>query len=164
MFARIKKWLKSLFGKAEPFDTYTPTERLIFHYYDGKETVHADPYVLFKRMMKYAPELDVAMRVSVNPLVNKDQARDAHDEMIEKIRDIFSVKPFEQSGLTELETVELLNRFLAFCGSVKKNSKVMPTNSTPSEPPLAQPSSPPTPLGSVSGSTENASSTDVLGL
>ncbi len=162
---RFWSWLKSLFTKSmstsnpDNFDVYHPKERLIYRYWNGHQQIFADPLVLYRRMLTKGPELSIDMKVSTSPM--KDAA-EAHVRMLAKIREIFCIEDFEKDGmgLTELETVELLNHFLVYCDLLKKKSNPSPTPSTPTVPsPVSSPGAPPTPNSSASGSVADGSST-----
>jgi hypothetical protein len=174
MLRTFSEWVQSFFApkKASPvhsFDLYKPEERYIYSYFDGERIVRADPIELYRRIMSKWPELRTDIAVSQSP--SKD-AGQCHTRMIETIRELFRVKPLDpvqRTGLTEVETIELLNHFFTFNGEVKKNSSEPPTSPTatspPMQPPTAEPSSAsvsvgsPTTKSSDSGSTESDPST-----
>ncbi len=154
-------WIKSWFvqSSTEPFDIYHPKERTIFHYWNGEKVIDADPLPLYKKMMEVGPELKVDLQVSNSQL--KD-APIAHDKAIGKIRKIFTLKSFDEGGLTEVETIALLEHFLIFCEYKKKGGNQPPTSQTETSPPT-----PPSSDGSQamentspSGSTENGQCTE----
>jgi hypothetical protein len=170
MLARLLRLLLGFFEKTvarqeavpereETYDLFMPEDRLIFNYWDGKEVVRVDPIVLYKKMQEKGPEMSIDIKVAHS--MSKD-ANTAHSSLVKKIRDIFGVKAYEEGGLTELETTQLLDHFLLFCHLLKKNSSPSPTSptetSSPSEPSSEGP--PPTPNGPGTGSTENEYSTD----
>ena len=143
-------WLLSKFRSNERYDTYHPGERLIYRYWDGGKFITADPLVVYKRMMTKGPELSVDIKVARS--ASKDAAK-ANDRMIEKIREIFAVKPLDQGGLAEVETVELMDHFLVYCQQVKKNSRPSATSSTPTvDSTFSSNGSPTTSNSSASGS------------
>lgn len=161
------EWLRNLitqpWSKEAPpslDNHYHPRERMIYSYWDGQKTVHADPMVLYKRMMTHGAELSVDMKVSQS--ASKDAGK-AHDSMVQKVREIFVVKTLEEGGLAELEVLELLDHFLLYCEDVKKNSNLSPISPTPTPPPTAPSSAGPsaTASSSDSGSTANVSNTAV---
>ncbi len=159
------KWIKGWFGKRTPlkqdgyaYDLYTLEERRIYRYYDGEKLVSADPMALHKRVMDVGPELSVDMKVANSPMKG---AKEAHEKMLSKIRVIFSVKRFEEGGLTELETIDLLDHFLNYEDIQKKITQPYPTSPTDPSPSSASSSveSPPTASATASGSTKEESST-----
>lgn len=157
MFRRLWKWIRRLFSPASDA-IYRPYERLIYSYWDGKANVRADPLVLYKRLMDVGPELSAAMQLSTS--ISKSAVK-GHDDMVGKIRGIFRVEPLEKGGLSELETVLLLDHFLVYCEGVKKNSRTSATTPNVTAASInTSVESPPIPNTSDSGSTENAPSTD----
>lgn len=176
MLSKFKNWISSLFAtKAEAIpaedelSVYKLHNRTIYHYDNGEEVVKEDPIVLYKKVMAVGPELGVDIKIARSP---SKSAREAHDKMINKIRGIFSLKPFKEGGLTEQETADLLDDFLLFCESIKKNSRVStisaketstptPTSSAPASTTPTMPVEPqPTQNTSVSGSTEKEVTTN----
>lgn len=146
---RLLRWL---FGKRKTYDIYHPRERMIYHYFDGQKVVHADPLQLERKLMDVGPELSIDMKVAKS--ISKDAAK-AHTEMVKKCREIFNVKSVEEGGLTELETVLLLEHYLAYTDEVKKNWSRIVTPPTATSAPYAcsLDVAPPTPNSSGSGST-----------
>lgn len=133
---RFFHWLRSLLHRSsvEYLDVYQPKERLIYRYFDGQKTVVADPLLLYRKVMGIGPELSVDLKVSQSS--SKD-AQKAHENAQMKIREVFGVLPLADGGLSELETMDLLDHFLAYCDRIKKNSSPSPTSpvetSAPSE-------------------------------
>jgi hypothetical protein len=155
-------WLKSLFvwhnGPVQLEDVYKPKERLIYRYWNGKEEVAVDPMVLYKRLMDKGPEISIDLKVASS--ASKDN-RKAHDRMIGTLREVFSLESLVNGGLTEQETQDLMDHFLLYVESIKKNSNPTPISVTETSP-LTDPSSgasPPTENISDSGPTVGASNT-----
>ncbi len=73
---------------------------------------------------------------------------------MESARGIFDVKSFDQGGLGEVETLALLDHFIDYVESVKKNTRTLPIPSNPmvESIPISE-AVPPTPPISASGST-----------
>lgn len=164
-------WLKKLFTwsdwpakpapKGGEDDLYTPGERRIYRYFDGEKDVAVDPMPLWKRLMEHGTDLSIKLRVAYSESKANVQA---HTDLVKKIREVFVLKPFEEGGLTESETVNLLHHFLTFVGVIKKNSPSSTTEPGEGTPPTSSPSSedaPPTRSGSDSTSTATATSTDM---
>lgn len=153
-------WLKKLFSGAAAEetrrlpDTYKPTERVIYNYWDGEKMIRADPMVLFKAIMAAGADLWIDIKVSMSEM--KDAPK-AFDNAVKKIRGIFNVKSLTDGGLTEAETLNLFDSFLVYVEELKKNSKTFPTLPTATSVPLGNSTgaSPPTPNTSDSGSTDN---------
>ena len=165
------KWLFSFFkrgsGKGLSFDTYTPEDRSIYSYNDGEKLVRIDPMVQYKKIMDVGPSLSIDLKVSTSTLMKNEDKGKAHQSLLQHVRDIFNLKPFRQTGdgktvgLTEIETVEVLDHFLSYCHELKKKVKTNVTSSNNSgvSPPYMAPTSPLMSNGSESGSTGNVSST-----
>ncbi len=122
----------------------TAQERGIFRYWDGTSERGADPIRLLRELQSF-PGFDI----------EGDPTAAMHDpaalsRCLEAIRGVFGVTPWtelpegEQLGLTEPETLALLDQFGGFIDSLKKNSR--PTSTTPpvTGPVDFQPSTPPT--------------------
>ncbi len=157
MLKRLFGWL---FSRSEIFDIYKPRERLIYKYFNGKEEIAADPLTLWKKVMAVGPEMSIDIQVSQSPMKN---APEAHTELLSKIRGIFTVTPLNEKGegLSELETVELLNHFLIYSERLKKNTSPYATSSSNSEvSAVSSGDGPVTRNTSDSGSTENVPSTE----
>ncbi len=134
MFTKLFSWIRSLFttpikqqGHEESDRLYNPRERLIYSYFDGKQIVKVDPLVTYKRIMAVAPSLNIDIKVSRSP---SKAAPEAHGKMLDHIRGIFGLVPFEQGGLTEIEVVDLFDHFLVFCERQKKTPSTIQTSST----------------------------------
>lgn len=142
----------------EKYDLFMPEERLIYHYWNGQDIVAMDPLVLYKKMQQVGPELSIDMVVAHS--ASKD-ANTAHTGLVVKIRNIFNVKNLGEGGLSEFETVQLLDHFLIYCESLKKNMSSYATSpmvtSSHSVPSTA--ARQPTTSSVGSGSTESVPST-----
>ena len=103
----------------DKFDVYEPEERKIYHYFDGETVVRADPMTLWQRLMSVRGDLSAHMAVAFSP---SEAAPEAYAKVSEKARMIFALKTFEEGGLTQSETVNLLNHFWNYCDRVKKNT------------------------------------------
>lgn len=142
----------------EEYNLYKPKERLIYTYWDGFKDVACDPYVLYKKLMAKGTDLSIDIKVANSQ--SKDAAA-AHNSMIAKLRIIFDLKSYEEGGLTELETIGLMDHFLLFARRVKKNTSHFPTSQTATSDssPSSTEGNRPTTNGSDSGSTANEPST-----
>lgn len=125
-------WLGKWFNKRaeDSVEIYKPKERRLYSYWNGTKQVEADPMVIYKKMMAVAPELHIDIKVAESK--SKDAGK-AHNSMINHIRNIFSLKPFEDGGLTEIESILLFDHFTTYCGFVKKNTNPSVTSSNNSE-------------------------------
>ena len=163
----MKKFLQrviALFRRSKPsveeerYDVYRPTERMIYTYWDGKDEKKADPLVLYKRLMDVWPSLSIDMKVARSPLRD---APKAHDKAMAQIREVFNTQRMEEGGLSEIETLRLLDHFLIYCECIKKNSSMSAMPSMPLEDfPITSEEGPPTSSSSVSGSTGTGESTE----
>ncbi len=156
---KVKSWLGlKTIDEARQYNLFDLGDRQIYHYHNGKEEIHADPMILYKAMMKVGPELSIDMKVATS--ASKD-AEKAHDSLIKKIRGIFSLKSLEEGGLTENESIDLLDHFLIYTEVLKKNSSPLVTSpmvtSHPSSPSSAE--KPTTLSSSECGSTDKEPST-----
>lgn len=167
MFGWLKKWFTKDNLKEEVVDLFHPKDRMIYSYWTGKEIIKSDPMMLWKRMMSVGPELDIAIKLGNS--ISKD-AHKGREDSLRYIRGIFNVGPFEEGGLTQLETYGLMDHFYTYCSGLKKNTRKSPILSSTSE--VSMPSTDASPIienGSDSGSIENvlnveppASSPEVL--
>lgn len=165
-------WIKSFFSRPttnqppERLDFYQPKDRLIFHYFNGKEIVKADPVILYKRMMEKGPSLSVNLKVANSPMKDADTA---YGKAVGEVREIFALptpkddlRAIEEECLTQVEAIELLDFFLAYCNDIKKNlrtSLISPMETSPDSNPSSD-ASPPTTNSLDSGSTDEEPSTD----
>lgn len=69
-----------------------------YRYFDGKELISIKFASLYQKFLSI---------ISAQPLNNKN-------ELVKKLRLIFSVKPFAEGGLTELELFDLCSHFINF--------------------------------------------------
>lgn len=152
----LPSWPRRPGGGEQRLDVYMPSERLIFQYYDGTDTVRAaDPMTLHGRFMDVRAELVTDLKVAESE--HRD-ARKCRAAATRTMHAIFGTKPFEEGGLTQLEVESLMDQFLDYCASIKKNSSGPPTSPEGTSPPSPSGSgaSPPTASASDSGSTASA--------
>lgn len=139
-------------------EVFRPKERWIYAFWDGQQDRKVDPLPLYKAVVSKGPSLSIDMRVADSP--SKDNVK-AHTALINQLREIFSVKPFEDGGLTERETEDLFYNFWDFCA--ERKNECSPT-SIPAADQLPNTGSTsgenqPTANGSGFGSTEDATVT-----
>lgn len=171
MFKKILNWITSWFtGNQEyKYDLYLPQERCIYSYFNGVEIVKADPLVLYSRMMDRWKELDIDIKMARFPLEEfRDKAKEGEQNMLKKIRHIFSIKEpvdelraVEEGTLQKAELTALLDHFMVYTNWLKKNSS--PSQTPPVESKVSESSSvenQPTQNISDTGSTENAVCTE----
>jgi hypothetical protein len=162
VITRFVIWLWNLLFGGSSYDLYKPKEMQIYQFFDGQKMVKADPMVLYKRLADVRPELAINIKVAKSTLLPDQDVIKGDNALLDNIRHIFSVKKFEEGGLTEIATTDLLDHFLIWTERLKKNSKASPT--LPAETlPLSGPSSAaaqPTPNTSDSGCAKTEPSTD----
>ena len=153
-----KSNIEDLFDRV---DVFLPKERLIYQFFDGQVLRAVDPMEMYK---KVSPKLGIIAADSKALKVPESKfAKDAHTRLIALIRELFEIKPLNQGGLTELETLAVFDHWWDFTCTVKKNSSPSPTDaeatlpSTPSATEEAKDSG--TWNISDSGSTEKTDST-----
>jgi hypothetical protein len=142
MFGWFAKWFKR-----KDVNPYTEKERLLYRYFDGQKKVSADPMILYCRLMEVGTDLKYDIDVTYSASNDKLKAR---EKMIGKIHKIFSLKPYEEGGLTQGEAENLLVDFVDWCEALKKNGPNSPTSPMAPLPPTPKPT-----LGGGSQATPN---------
>lgn len=97
---------------------YSAKRRKIYTYWNGKAYVQADPMELAKKLFQVGQALSIDMKIAAFP--NYPAAPSAHDSMVATIRELFDLVPLPEGGLSESESVDLLNHFLIYLGMMKK--------------------------------------------
>lgn len=165
MWEKWRAWIRSWWEKKPPapepevyrYDLYHPQDRLIYSYWDGKEERRVDPMSVYKKMMEVGQEISTARKVARSP--SKD-ARKMHDRMIELIRGVFDVTPYEEGGLSETETTDLLDHYLIYLEWVKKNSGMSTTTPEETSPSTPSPTSASEEDPTFSNTSDSGSSDD----
>ena len=134
-------------------------ERDIFEFWDGSQQRHVDPLPVWYKLWEQEDIDTVLKRAGANEL-------EAVTELVGIARDIFSIAPFDATtgaGLTDMETMELLMKYLDFTGELKKKhgplpipgqkSAPQPSSETSTTPPDAESSSNPPESPNVEPST-----------
>lgn len=174
MFRKLVDWLVGLLFKAPvqqvipqdegSDDLFRPSERRIYRYFDGKDVVHADPMVLWSKLMEKAPELNIDLALARSVSKEREKGRRG---AVSKVRGVFDVLPYDggtKTGLTDAECMMLMSHFMDYMGAVKKNGQDPPTS--PGETGFVSPNgsggdteeNPPMSPTSGSGCVENGSS------
>lgn len=96
--------------------------RAIFRYWDGQAMRSADPITLW-RAIKAHPQFNLER----DPLMHDAGDDESTVICLNATRDIFGVKPVEEGGLTETETIDLLGSYFDWINAVKKNISTSPT-------------------------------------
>jgi len=148
MFGFIARWL----------DHRRENSRKIFSYWDGQRTRRIDP-------MQAARALDghPTFVPKVHLMLLEKGDKDGIDVTLQATRDVFGVKEWSESqpGLTEAETLQLLDDFAAYNESLKKKHSQSPTLFAPTEKESSTDGDLDTPSTSDSGSTSSESSSAV---
>lgn len=157
IFQHVYSWLFGKGSSQATYDFYMPAERLIYRYFNGRQVVHADPLVLYRKIMDKGPDLAVDIQVANSP--SKDAVL-AHSKVLEKVREIFDLPvtdPFamDKGGLSEVEHFHLLDHFMGYADNVKKNSSRFVISAKPlaAASPVTSDASPPISSSSDSGCT-----------
>ena len=126
----------------------TERRRRLFVYWDGRQTVRADPMVIMRRMSDHETfDPDNDYKRLKNP--NSAARGRALEHLAQVSRDVFDLPTFDgRNGLTELELLHLLTQFNASMAALKKNMQPSPE---------FPPSTGPSPMGSDSMPESNTS-------
>ena len=166
MWKKLIAYLSSFFAKSPPKEIgtrgmFSLQDMLIYSYESSPGVfIHADPIVLYRRVMTKGPDLGVDIQVASSP--SKDAAK-AKQNLLKNIRLIFGVKEWDgKEGMTEVRTTDLLDDFLIFCENVKKNSRISATLQMEMSHSCASSSAEKSPTGNTvaSGSTEKEPGTE----
>ena len=102
-----KDRLKKLQENAAKFLSVKP---FTYSYWNGQRMVSEESTVLCERIKPEFLAYQIDDRVSKAKWV--EDAPKAHQSILRRIRKIFNVSPFDEGGLTEMETLGLMNHFL----------------------------------------------------
>ncbi len=105
------------------------SKRQIFHYHDGQRKRAADPIVVIRAMCSH-PTLDLETHLQQFNSDDDKLRNEAGGVLVKATREIFDVKGFtdsHRSGLTERETLDVLDSFIAYIDTLKKNGSGQPT-------------------------------------
>lgn len=127
-------WFKNLFRKERTGNHggWEPKERLIYSYFDGNEVRKIDPMPLYGKVLARRTILSNAWSVSNIPSAFSDKAQ---QDLVDCCREIFCVPSLGPNleieykagdktikTLTDMECMTLLDNFLIWTETVKKNS------------------------------------------
>ena len=103
-------------------------QRQIFSYWDGSRQRSADPLEV-ARALDYHPKFSAKLHI---PLIESGDD-DALQITLGAVRDVFGVPAWSEKtpGLTQQETIDLLDRFVTYLDDLKKNIKHSPTTAPP---------------------------------
>ena len=129
---RLWRWLCSWFKKTEPLelvqngerlDIYKPVKRLIFSYFNGHDMVQADPMTLYRKLVMQGVDIKKNLQAFHEAQTEAD-AVNAHLELVNQVNLAFGLKPYEEGGLTSIETLACWDQFLKFVGFTNKSAPV----------------------------------------
>jgi hypothetical protein len=109
------------------FKTRNP--RFVFKYHDGTRDRYADPVAIMRAMTSH-PTLDLEQNLAEFQSEDSKLRNEASLVLVESTREIFGLHPFSEehpNGLTELETLDILNAFIEYTETLKKNGSGQPT-------------------------------------
>jgi hypothetical protein len=138
--------------KSEPAIHYTPGERKIFRFFNGKKIVGIDPLPVQFAFQEYPGDIERdAKMLSITSPEAQAEVAEAFRRMVGHVRRAFHLEPYddERGGLTDQECVDLFGAFTAFLADIKKKAGI---SVTPSRPVIR-------PVGSATANTSGSSST-----
>jgi hypothetical protein len=129
---------------------FDANQRQIFEYHNGVRKVKGDPLTIHRKLILAAKteghDLEELIKVVAQPVevgkkkkkseIELENVQVTHyfqsvDILLGLIRGAFNVKPVEEDGLTESETLILFNDFICYFAELKKNTETS-ANSSPS--------------------------------
>lgn len=111
---------------------FKPKERNIFKYHNGEKVVGIDPFLVQKKM-GLNEECDFETDFKLLELADKTSL-EAFDRLVKAARVAFNIKDFSvddndaETGLMDLEVMELLVDFGNWVGELKKKQEQPPSN------------------------------------
>ena len=149
MFNWLKTWRKRRRLKA------MIASGAIFPYWDGEKTRYGDPFLIWRSLTqdekvnldRLLPEVDDAQNAAVQTAVDH----------VCKVFDVRRWDPATQSGLTDLEILNLLGSVLRWTAFVKKNSSPGPTSPPATAPASSTSPAPPSETRNASGDSTSTS-------
>lgn len=121
---------------------FRKTQREIFRYWDGLRWRAIDPMVVFRSMSSH-PEFNPEVHIPLLASDNLELQQQAAPIAVAATRQIFGIEAFadgHEGGLTELETLAVLNDFCEFADGLKKNGNGQQTSPVAMEPECSGPS------------------------
>jgi len=107
--------------------------RGLFRFFDGRCSRLTDPLQAARRLFTDA-EFDWDETPALLQTGQAPVQLEAVACIARAVRSAFDIAPLEAGGLSELECLELLNRFRAYLGDVKKNGSLFPISSDSMDP------------------------------
>jgi hypothetical protein len=103
--------------------------REIFEYWDGEKKRRADPVAIWRAMAAH-PQFVADKHLQEIASSEQSLQIEASDITVRATREIFGIAAWSETndtGLTEFETLEVLNQFMGFIDGLKKNGDGQPT-------------------------------------
>ena len=122
--------------------------RAIFRYWDGKKERAIDPMLAWQGLIS-----DVEFNLDTHPAQIDRGEIEAIQVGSRTVQRVFAVKPVDEGGLTQLESLDLLVDYFDYLDTLKKNINPMPTLPQPTALPSSVTST--TNAGSASGEMPN---------
>lgn len=98
--------------------------RFIYRYWNGQRIVVGDPMVLWRSLQANENYREDDLKL----LTVEDLRLKVIERLAGVVKDVFTIPPVDQGGLTELECIEELARFLDYSGVQKKSTGLMQTS------------------------------------
>jgi hypothetical protein len=133
---------------------FSESDRRIFEYFDGKRTIKADPMAIERRFFAAIPPGDNVDNVFRDAFIkltdlNEESRAITQSQIIEPAweklivagRAAFRVAELDEDGvgLTESETIDLIENYFSWRDGLKKKDEPTPNGSEPSDGPQDQP-------------------------
>lgn len=96
------------------------SERDIFTFWDGKEERSLDPLPIWRALWGHPLDLETEMKFAWGEKVDQKTKDESFGKVLDIVRDVFELKRFEEGGLTERETNDVLVSYFSFMEDLKK--------------------------------------------
>jgi len=106
-----------------------PKVQRIFKYFDGTRERSADPVTVIRKMAAH-PKFDVDRHLADMVCGEPGLEAEASEISVQATREIFGIPAWTEDtpeGLTEMETLGVLNDFVLYVDNLKKNGSGQPT-------------------------------------
>lgn len=165
-------WFKKKEKRGTGEDWFRPQDRTIYKFFDGESVRKVDPKPIHTKLLAKRNEISADYKTAVFEIPNEFTEK-AEISFYKTVRELFNLPPlgpdyrveYQVDGktvktLSDAECLAVLDDFILFVETVKKNIPQSPTSSNPSAlPPSPAEGSGDTKNGSASGSTGNGRST-----
>ncbi len=106
--------------------------RNVFRFWDGRRYRSIDPFVAARVLFSH-PKFDWDETIVLLTMPRVKPQLETAGVIVSAVREAFGVASFDEGGLTELESIELLYDFRDYIGDVKKNGSLFPTSQPPTD-------------------------------